>query len=205
MERHRRKKHYEAVRDIQRILQREQNKKTWGPCSLLNGKPRASPPLAVKIPDEFGEYVKYATKGDLNREVGKTLEKRYRMGCLAPICSSALGSQLGHLAINDVAMMSPMVLLRFLPIRNSIPSCSFKKHHVFLSRRHGTTCMRFSKRRISSHGGYAPTKISSRPHLYYTSVTTAAQPMKNICPLSIRRNSTLLLPPELDWIVGPKV
>ena len=96
MERHRRKKHYEAVRDIQRILQREQNKKTWGPCSLLNGKPRASPPLAVKIPDEFGEYVKYAT-------VGKTLEKRYRMGCLAPICSSDLGSQLGHLAINDVA------------------------------------------------------------------------------------------------------
>ena len=92
-----------AVRDIQRILQREQNKKTWGPCSLLNGKPRASPPLAVKIPDEFGEYVKYATKDELNLHVGKSLEKRYRMGCLAPICSSDLGSQLGHLAINDVA------------------------------------------------------------------------------------------------------
>jgi len=103
MQKHRRKKHYEAVRDIQRILQREQNKKTWGPCSLLSGKPRASPPLAVKIPDEFGEYVKYSTKDELNFHVGKSLEKRYRMGYLAPICSSALGSQLGHLAINDVA------------------------------------------------------------------------------------------------------
>ena len=92
-----------AVEDIKKLLSKERNKKLWAPCALLKNKPRSLPPVAVKVPNEFGEYVKYATKDDLNEQVGTALEKRYKLSRIAPICNSTLGRQLGHLANNEVA------------------------------------------------------------------------------------------------------
>lgn len=92
-----------AVEDIKKMLKKEHSKRQWTPCALLKNKPRSSPPVAVKIPNEYGEYIKFATKDDLNEQVGTALEKRYKLSRIAPICDSTLGRQLGHLALNEVA------------------------------------------------------------------------------------------------------
>jgi hypothetical protein len=92
-----------AIDDIKRILQKESSNKIWRPAKLLSGKPRAAPPIAVKIPNEYGEYIKYATKDELNQHTGTALSKRFRLASCAPICSSSLGETLGHVAINSTA------------------------------------------------------------------------------------------------------
>ena len=92
-----------AIDDIKRILQKESSNKIWRPAKLLSGKPRAAPPIAVKIPNEYGEYIKYATKDELNQHTGTALSKRFRLASRAPICSSSLGETLGHVAINSTA------------------------------------------------------------------------------------------------------